>query len=312
MLFKTVLFQLISLMSIAAVGALLTKLGIVTEKVTTGMGNVMTKACLPCLLVSSMQMDFSRSLLSKMGTAAGGFMIVMILSALLIIPFSIIKKTDSLTLGAFIVCSSFPNVVYVGRPLIEAVYGSEASPYLTIIALVFTVTVFSFGVLIISIGNKEKMGGIKGVLSKSFLNPAVIGGLLGLLFFIFSIKLPSFILTPIQMMSSMVTPLSMIIIGSNLMRAKPKEIFNDLRVYVISFVRLIATPIIVFLLFSLFIKDRIILGTLVIGSSLPTGANAGVLAQLYDNNPVLAAKCIFMSTILCLVTTPLIVLLFLS
>jgi predicted permease len=33
---------------------------------------------------------------------------------------------------------------------------------------------------------------------------------------------------------------------------------------------------------------------------------------LYDHNPLLAAKCIFMSTILCLITTPLIVLLLLS
>ena len=311
MLFTTVLFQLISLMLIAAVGALLTKLNIIDEKLTTGMGNIMTKACLPCLLISSMQIEYDKSVLSGMSAAALGFMFVMILSALLVIPFALIRKSDLLELGALVVCSSFPNVVYIGRPLIESLYGTESSIYLSVITLVFTLTVFSFGVLLVSMGNKEKTGGFKGVLRKSFLNPSVIGGIIGILLFFFSIKLHTQILAPMQMMSSMITPLSMLIIGSTLMRAKLKDILSDIRVYAVSFVRLVVTPVVTYLLLSLFIKNPIILGTLVVGSSLPTGANAGVIAQLSDNNPVLAAKCIVMSTILCLVTTPLIVLIFL-
>lgn len=311
MLFTTVLYQLISLMLIAAVGVLLTKIGIISEQLTTGMGNIMTKACLPCLLIASMQMEFDRVLLGKITLAAGGFMIVMCISALLIALFALLKKANIRDVGVYIVCSSFPNVVYVGRPLIEAVYGIEATPYLTVIALVFTITVFSIGILLISIGNKKKMGGIKVLLSKSFINPAVIGGAIGILLFVLRIRIPAQILTPMQMMSSMVTPLSMLIIGSTLARAKIKDIIGDFAAYAVTFVRLILTPVLVFFLFSLFIHDKVLLGTLVISSCLPVGANAGVIAHLYDNNPIFAAKCIFMSTILCLLTTPLIVLLFL-
>ncbi|MCL1830699.1 MAG: AEC family transporter [Oscillospiraceae bacterium] len=319
MLFAIVLYQLISLMLIAAVGALFTKLGIITKEISNAIGNLMTKACLPCLLISSMQMEFNPALLKGMGLAAGGFMLVMTLSALLILPFAYLFRAKgnmrvNQQTAALVVCSSFPNVVYVGRPLIEALYGSEASPYLTIIALVFTVTVFSIGILLISSGSDRSSNeqGLMPILSKSLCNPAVIGGVIGITLFLLSIKIPHQIMVPLEMMSSMVTPLSMIIIGSTLMQANLKEVLSDIRVYAVSFVRLVAVPIVVYFCFRLFITDPVILGTLVIGSCLPVGANAGVIAALYDNNPVLAAKSIFMSTLLCLITTPLIVLIFLS
>ena len=312
MLFSTALRQLFSLIMIIAVGVLLTKLNIIKKEMLTGMGNIMTKACLPCLLITNMQVEFNKEIIAEMGTAAAGFMTVMLLSALLILPVALLKKADIKETGALIVCASFPNVVYMGTPLIEAVYGVDAKASTTIITLVFTVTVFSVGILIISLGNRSKTKGIKRILLDSFINPSVIAGILGIALFLFSVKLPSLLLSPLKMLSSMITPLSMLIIGSTLTQANIKEILTDWRVYAISFVRLIAAPVIIFLLLSLFIQNKAVLGTLTIGASLPVGANAGVIAQLYDNNPILAAKSIFMSTVLCVITTPLIVLLLLS
>jgi len=115
-----------------------------------------------------------------------------------------------------------------------------------------------------------------------------------------------------RMMSGMTTPLAMLIIGYSLTQTKFREILGDWRIYAVSFVRLILTPVAVFFSLSLFIKNPVILGALTVGSSLPVGANAGVIARLYDNNPVFAAKCIFISTILCVLTTPVIVTLLLS
>ena len=312
MLFFTVLWQLVALMLIAAVGVLLTKLKIIDGELTKGMGNVMTKACLPCLLISNMQIEYNKSTLGIMGSAAGGFLLVMIISAALIMPVILIKKSDLTETGILIICASFPNVVYVGRPLLEAIYGDAVKIPITIITLVFSNTVFSMGVLLATMGNKAENNGVGGLLKKSFINPSVISGVIGILLFLFSVKIPGPILTPMKLMSGMITPLSMIIIGYSLTQTKLKEIIGDWRVYAVAFVRLILTPVAVFFLLSPIISNQVILGTLTVGASLPVGANAGVVARLYNNNPVFAANCIFMSTLLCLVTTPVIVSILLS
>ncbi len=306
MIFSTVLWQLASLMLIAAIGFLLSKLGFINETVSKGMSNILTKACLPCLLISNMQIPFDVAILGEMGTIAIGFLLVMLVSAALILPLIFIKKCDLSESGVLLICASFPNVVYVGKPLMEALWGEKAMIPITIITLVFNLVVFSIGVLLISMGNQKNKGGIGPLLKRSFINPTIISGLIGILFFVFSVKIPAQLLSPMKMLVSMITPLSMLIIGYSLTQTKLKDLIGDWKVYLVCIVRLIAAPVLIFYLLSIFIQDSVILGTLTVAASLPVGANAGVLAQLYDNNPVFASKCILMSTLLCLVTTPLI------
>jgi len=291
-------------MLIAGVGMVLARFKIIDGDLAKGMGNVMSRACLPCVLISNMQVEFNRDALGVMGASAGGFILVMAISAALILPLALIKKADLTETGILIICSSFPNVVYIGRPLLEALYGEAVNIPITIITLVFSNAVFSVGVLLATMGNKGEYGGTRGLLRMSIINPSVISGLIGVLFFLFSIKIPAPVLAPMKMLSGMTTPLAMLIIGYSLTQTKIKEIVGDFRIYAVSLVRLILTPVAVFFLFSLFIKNPVILGTLTVGSTLPVGANAGVIARLYDNNPVFAANCIFMSTILCILTTP--------
>jgi len=312
MLFLTVFQQLVSLMLIAAAGIALTKLKIIDGALATGMSGVMTKACLPCVLISGMQLEYDIGALGDMGTTAGGFILVMALSATLVLPLILVRKSDLKEAGILIICASFPNVVYIGRPLLEAMYGEMANLPVTVVTLVFSSTVFSIGVLLATMGGKTEFGGVKGILRRSFINPAVVSGVTGILLFLFSVKIPSPVLAPMRMMAGMTTPLAMLIIGYSLTQTKLRELFSDARVWAITFARLILAPIAVFFALSLFIKHPVILGTLTVGASLPVGANAGVIARLYDNNPVFAAKCIFLSSVLAVFTAPVMITLLLG
>lgn len=312
MIFTTVLLQLISLLLIAAIGFLLAKLGYIDGKISKGMGNILTKACLPCLLISNMQFDFDSGLLADMGIAAGAFVLVMLISALLVVPVLLAKKVSQREAGIWIICVSVPNVVYIGKPIMDALYGETAAMPITGIVLIFNLIVFSVGILLVSMGEKNERVGVGALLKRSFVNPTVISGIVGILLFLFSIRLPSPILGTMNMLSAMVTPISMLIVGYSLTQANLKSILGDWRVYVVCFIRLILAPVAVFFLFSLFITDKTMLGVLTIAASMPVGANTGVLAELYDNNPVFASKNIFLSTILCLITIPLITSLLLS
>ena len=87
------------------------------------------------------------------------------------------------------------------------VFGSEGVIYASIFNLFFTIFLWTYGVILYS-DSKEKKD-IKRIL----LNPSMIAVYIGLPILIFNINIPQVILNPANMVGSMTTPISMIVIG---------------------------------------------------------------------------------------------------
>lgn len=75
--------------------------------------------------------------------------------------------------------------------------------------------------------------------------------------------------------------------------------------------RLLLAPVAVYLVFSLFVHDEMLLGLVTLIAAMPSASFVSLLAAEYEKNEVLAAEGVFLTTILSVVTIPLMTMLLL-
>jgi predicted permease len=203
----------------------------------------------------------------------------------------------------------FSNCAFLGYPVLKVVFGDELGVfYGTFYGIFFTIFIWTYGVYLMSRKDKENKGGEKFKLpaSKIFLNAGMISSVIGIIFFVFRLKLPGVLYDSSKLIGDMTFPLSMIIIGSLISDMKLKEMFFSVRNYYYVFFKLLLFP--VFIAVTGYILKLppllIYMGTLM--TAMPSGANVGIFAETYGADSKLAAICVGLSTLLSIGSIPLI------
>lgn len=222
----------------------------------------------------------------------------------------------------------FTNAGFMGIPLISELFGSKAAIYAAFYVVSFNVFNWSLGCYIYT-KDKSYMAP-----KKIFLNPATIPTYIGLFFFILSgfVTVPEAVapvwnglIVPLVkdnilfLLKSSVIPLSMLMIGIRLAESDVKSLFKDKNMPLLILLRHIIIPIMVMLALKLvslcgvFPKNVITDGAavLVISSSTPVAAMASIFAERYDGDVVYASKLVSVSTLISMITMPIIAMLLL-
>ncbi|MBC8061774.1 MAG: AEC family transporter [Clostridiaceae bacterium] len=291
--------QVIILFLLMSVGIYARKKNYINKKVNKGLSEILLNITFPLLIISSLNIEFSKEMLN---TATHLFIYGVILTLVLIIVSKLIYLKMTKRQQAVLKFSSvFSNCSFMGFPILIQQLGSTGSFYGSVFTIVFNLFAFTYGVMLFT-GEKD----IKGF-KKSILNPNIIAIFIGLIIFIFSIKLPYPISKSISLVGSMTTPLSMLILGALIAEMKVKEVFSDQAVYFAAIVRLIIAPLISILILKSLGASDIIIKVLVIAEAMPTAANTAVFAEKYNGDDGLASKCVFITTALSLLTIPFII-----
>lgn len=124
------------------------------------------------------------------------------------------------------------------------------------------------------------------------------------------IRAPKIVTDFTGMVGDMTTPLAMIIIGVTLGAMNIKKVFNELRVYVYTLVKQLILPIIAYPIIAFLIKDHYLRGLTLIMLSMPVGSSTVLFTNKYGGDSELAAKTIFMTTLISVFTIPLVVYMF--
>lgn len=192
----------------------------------------------------------------------------------------------------------FTNLGFMGIPVINAVYGPSAVFYIGILIIPFNLLVYTYGVILISGGT------IKDVEMKKVINPVSVASVITLIIYFCNIKTHAIMNETISMLGSITTPLAMVTIGSNLALISLKEVFFDWKMYFFGVIKMLVLPVIIFFIFSIFIKDEMLLGVLIITTAMPTASNVTLLCNEFDADGTLVAKGTFIGTVLSLVSIP--------
>lgn len=298
--FGGLFYQVLTLFLLILVGWGVRRIGLFTDEVTTGVSRFLVNVALPALVIDSMQIPFDPALAREGGQlalAAGAYFAGAVLFAL-VFPRLIGARRDERAVFSFLVV--FANTGFMGYPVVLAIWGEKAVFLAAIYNLLFSLLIFTVGVLLLT-GAKA---GRQGISLHVLLSPGIVSVAVGLSLFFLSVDLPEVIGGPIAMLGGLTTPLSMIVIGALLARLDPRTIFGNVRVYLYAGVRLLLLPLATLVLLRPFVQDPLVLGVCVVLAAMPGATNAALFAEEYGVNPELASQSVFITTLFCIATVP--------
>ncbi len=303
----TVLSQIIVLFSLILVGYVVKRLKIVSDEFQAGIAPLILNVTLPAFILSSMNFEFSVETLKSSGwlvaISFAMYGVAFVFSKL----YSKVVKNSPRQRAVFEYAIMFSNSGYMGYPVVAQLFGEQGVFYAAIYNLSFSVLVWTYGVALLS-GQKNVNIPLKKRLL-AFINPGLVAVTLGFILFLFNLSLPPIVYNLLDMIGATTTPLSMMFIGFILTEIKPAEIFKNYQLLVVSIMRLIILPATTYLILFLFGFSGLTLYIPVVIVGMPVAVNVAIFASRYQADYQLGSLLIFTSTLLSVITVPIMMLL---
>ena len=204
--------------------------------------------------------------------------------------------------GIYKLMTTFNNIGFMGFPVIAAVYGNEALLYAAIFTLPFNVLIYTYGIAMVR--GKDAEG--EGFQWKRICNIGVVSCLVAVVLYLSSAPVPGFVRTTVGGLSGLTGPLSMMVIGISLSSISLRELFLDKKLLSYAAVKLLVIPVIGTLIIKQFITDELLTAVCMIMLATPVASMAVMLAGQYDRNIELASKGVAITTILSVITIPIV------
>ena len=286
---------------ILVLGYFLGKLKLIDTKTNRSLVNLLLTVFMPASLFMAFPASYSaeRSNLFFEGLI-GGFVVMF---ALVIVSRMIFAK--GLYKGEFRFESQFAlifnNATFLGYPIISSTFGEQGIvPYCGFI-IAFNIALFSYGVYLFERKLSWKL--VKGIIT----NPNIIAVLLGVLVFMLNLKVPAFLNDAVKFTGNATTALSIICIGFMLSHADFRKLIKKWRLILTAAIQLIVGPLVTyFLLLALHFSTEVITVCTLI-QALPTATSLGLFAAKYGGNDIEASELVTISTILSIITMPVMV-----
>jgi len=285
--------QILAMFLMIGIGTLLTKAHILSEQGSRELGKITLWVATPCVILQSFLVEFSKEKLLDLGFSF--LLAIFLIGVNLILATIICGKRKPLDNFAVAFC----NAGFIGVPLVQASFGTEAVFYLAPYMALMNFAMWTYGVVAIT-GDKKNIT-VKSVA----MNPILIAMLLGIFFFLTQNKLPDVIGNVIGFMGNLNTPLAMIVLGSYLLQINWKKAIADLSLYPTTVLRLIIVPLInvaCVWLFRKFSLEAVLVVLLICSTPIP--ANTAIFAQQYDKDAKRGVELVCISTLLSAVTVP--------
>jgi len=247
-----IIISLVKLFLMIIPGYILSKAHIIDEHQSKGISSIIINLTWPCLIVMSLQREFSKELCINMGI-----------------------------------------------PVCNVLYGGEGTFYAALIDCVQDVFIFTAGLIMI----EKSTGRHIGLSIRHFLTPGFASIVIGLGLFVAGITLPQVIAGPLETIGSATSPLAMLVVGYQLGQVSFREMFSDVRLYILSAAKIIVVPLIFMgLLVLVFPEMNILTKALIVEMATPIAACTTIYTQQYDGNVEFATKGVMLSTVLSIVT----------
>ncbi len=294
--------QVLIIFILIAVGFVLSKTGVINEKGTRQMTEILLMVVTPCVLINAYQKEFSPELIK--GLLLSVLLAVVVHIVGIAISTLVFKKEESLKYRVSIFSSVYSNCGFMAIPLLSAAQGADGVFYGSAYLAVFTILYWTHGICMYA-------GSIKEISIKRILtNPGIIGTVIAIILFVTGIRLPGVLNESVKYLAGMNTPLAMIVMGAYLTRVDFKKALRNGSIYAVTVLRLIIIPVVAVLIMHIFDVEPVIARSILISTACPTAAVSALLATKYNLDSVYAAETVSVSTVISIVTIPLILLLY--
>ena len=305
MIYKLLIYKILQLFAIMIIGFIIAKFKVVKEKDSLTLSKISLFLLMPSAIINSF--DFERSEQTSKGLVLAFISAIAIHIVLYLLDMLFCKRIGASPVErASIMYSNAGNLII---PIVSFVLGEEWVVYSIAFMSVQLVFIWSHGVR--TFNAKEKFS-----IKKILLNVNIIAIAIGLLLMLFNLRLPQFAKDITSSFGGMLGPVGMIIAGILAAGIDFKAIFGNKRLYATTITRVVIYPAIV--LFAVILplsflsvdnKDKILLISF-LASITPAAATITQFAQMHNSEPEYATAINIFSTVACIVTMPLFIILF--
>lgn len=204
--------------------------------------------------------------------------------------------------GTYKLMTIFNNIGYMGFPVIAATYGNEALLYAAIFTLPFNMLIYTYGIRIVDQKSSRKAD----FQWRSILNVGVVSGIIAIVLYLGNVPVPQFFKSTVSGLGALTAPLSMMAIGISLAGIRLKELFTDMKLLAYTAVKLLVIPVAGTLLAVRIFDNDLLCHVCMIMLATPVASMVVMLAQQYDSNFELAAKGVALTTMLSVITIPIV------
>ncbi len=290
-----VLRQTAAMFLLMAVGFALYKTKRIDEPGSRSIASALLYAVMPATLINSLLLErtpANTALLARSTLAAAAAMLLSVAAARLIY-----RKS-----GVEAFAAAFSNAGFVGIPLVQAVFGADASFCIVGYMVLLCFLQYTYGVALLT---GEALSFRPAALAK---NPVIWGTAIGLALYFsgFGSSLPSLLTSFLGSLAGLNAPLGMILLGVYLAQSELGATFTTPRLYGLCAVRLVLIPLLTAALLFLLPLSHELKLCLLIASAAPVGAGAATYAQLFGGDYRYAGQAVALSSLLSVATLPLV------
>jgi len=309
----TIIWQVLTMFVLSAVGYVMFRTGKISPEGSKTLGNLLIFLSLPCVIINSFLTERTPEILTELLISALTAAVVLGLSMLI----------SRLVLGRHAIdnfAGSFSNPGFFGVPLITASLGSHGVFYIAAFIAFLNLLQWTYGVSLLKNSDKNGMlvsrrsgkvplGQQAAALGKQLIKaPFMIAILIGCFFLLTGLTMPAIPAKCISYIAALNTPIAMFTIGIYMAKVDILKMFRKPRLYLVSAVRMLIIPAATLAVLLLLPADLYDLKLAVlIASACPVGSNVAVYAQLHDRDYGYAVETVVISTLVSIITIPVMV-----
>ena len=301
----TIVVTMVKLLFTMAAGFYLNKKNILDQETSKKLSTMVVNFTAPLLIISSA---------SQMAGDSQGVIILMLISGLCLyflfplvsIPVVRLLRVPSDCRGVYQCMIMFANTAFMGYPVVQALYGESSIFYTTIFNLGYNILFYTYAAFLL-----DKDGGQASRFEpRRLLSAGFLSGFLAVIIPFAGITLPDIILQPCSFIGSITTPMSMLIIGSNMANYPLHDIFSEKKVYVMAALRLLVIPVLAALFMSFLTDDPLLICMTSMTLGMPVGSMVAMASSKYEKQGRIGSIIVVMTTICSMVTIPILATIF--
>ena len=297
---------MMTLFAIVIVGWVAGKLGYMGGDFDKKLSSLVINITCPALILASAmtgELPDRRLILPLLGISALTY-ILLTGVAFLLPRFLTRKKEDEGVVGFALM---FGNVGFMGYPVVASIFGQQAVFYAAVLNVVNTFAVFTIGTILI----EGDLGDKRHFQKKVLYSTPMLSAYMAMLIVALGIDgIPGVISQPLTMIGNITVPAALLIIGSSMSQLSTRMMLGNLTVYTTTIFRLMLIPVGFYFLCNAMGFDSYVVNINTVVIAMPVATYGTILCLKYNRDTTFITEVTLITTLLSMVTIPLLTILF--
>ncbi len=297
--------QLVVLFLVIGTGYGCKKTGLTTAAFDKALSNLVLSITLPSMILGSVLN--SEELPSRTDVLSAFVFSCIAYLAMIAVAVAVVAlmRTPKGYRGVYRFMMVFGNVGFLGFPVVASIWGDSALIYAAIFNLPFNFACFTVGAWFIA--SDAQASHMERVTWRTFCTPTMLSCALAIVLALLRVHNVPVLGAALDELGSMTTPAALLVIGSQLANLPLRELVGTPRLWATCLVRLLVMPSLNWFILHFIVSDPLMLGILVVTTAMPVANVGTMLCQKYDADTPTVLRGTFLTTVLSLVTIPILV-----